>query len=399
MLALIATPALAQELDLGGVWENTDISTQLAFEPRWFPSDPAFPDQFDGIQFSGFIQPEIFWENDDRDAQVALTPFLRLDAQDDERTHFDMREAYFRRIIDDWEVLVGLNQVFWGVTESRHLVNIINQIDTLEDTAEEDFLGQPMVQVGHQTDIGRFDAFLMPYFRERTFAGPDGRLRGPLPVDTDRAEYESDLEELRPDIALRYAHFIGDFDVGLHYFHGTGREPDFRLSADGTRLIPRYVVINQVGADLQYTTDAWLWKFEGLVREGQGDTFAAAVAGFEYTLFQVLESDADLGFLGEVLYDGRDDDDPSVFPSVLERDVFMGTRLTLNDIQDTAMLFGVTVDTEDGLGGFRLEAERRFGDSWFVELEAQAFLEDDPDNPASVFDRDSFVTLRISKYF
>jgi hypothetical protein len=263
-----------------------------------------------------------------------------------------------------------------------------------------------MFQLARQTDIGRFDLFLMTGFRERTFAGPDGRWRGPLAVSTDRAEYESDLEEWRPDIALRYSHFIGDIDIGLHLFHGTGREPDLVLSADGRTLSPRYTVITQVGADLQYTMDEWLWKFEGLVREGQGSTFLAAVAGFEYTWFQAFESDADLGFLSEVLYDGRDEDrlvpgdgSGAVQGSVFDKDLFFGSRLTLNDIQDTSVLGGMVIDIEDGPAALRFEAERRIGDTWKVELIGQAYLEDDPANPASVLDRDHFVTMRISKFF
>ena len=411
-LTMLAAPSFvladdnAAESSLTRMLDQIDFSVQLTLEPRWFASGPLYADQFEGLQLSGFIKPELYWENDARDKQVAFVPFLRLDGQDDERTHGDIRQAYFRGIEGDWEYLIGAQQVFWGVTESRHLVNIINQIDGVEDVNEEDFLGQPMFQLGRQTDIGRFDLFLMTGFRERTFAGPDGRLRGPIAVNTDRAEYESDLEEWRPDIALRYSHFIGDIDIGLHLFHGTGREPDLVLSADGQTLTPRYTVITQVGADLQYTMDEWLWKFEGLVREGQGSTFLAAVAGFEYTWFQAFDSDADLGFLSEILYDGRDEDQlvpgdrsGAVQGSVLEKDLFFGSRLTLNDIQDTNVLGGMVIDIEDGPAALRLEAERRIGDTWKVELIGQAYLEDDPRNAASALDRDHFVTMRISKFF
>ena len=392
--------------------EGFELSGQVAAELRYFPEDPAFDDQLEHYQPSGFVEPELRWESGDRNTQAVVTPFYRYDGQDEERTHFDLREGYLRRIEGDWEFLVGANQVFWGVTESRHLVNIVNQIDAVEDIDEEDFLGQPMVQVGRQTDLGRFDLFLMTGFRERTFPGRNGRLRGPLRVDTRDAIYESELEEWRPEAALRYSHFIGDFDIGLHAFHGTGREPDLLVSNDGDRLIPSYQVITQGGADLQYTTDAWLWKFEGLVRAGQGSTFGAAVAGVEYTLYQVFETDADLGLLAEGLYDGRDQrtglsnnerrvaqGEAQVFPTTLDRDVFLGSRLTLNDVQDTAVLAGIVVDLRDGASSFRMEAERRLFDSWKIELEATVFLEGESDNTAATFQDDSFVLLRLSKFF
>ena len=41
---------------------------------------------------------------------------------------------------------VGVGKVFWGVTESQHLVDIINQTDLVENIDTEDKLGQPMLE-------------------------------------------------------------------------------------------------------------------------------------------------------------------------------------------------------------------------------------------------------------
>nr|HQU61675.1 hypothetical protein [Nitrosomonas sp.] len=171
--------------------QSFDFSGQLALEVRGFPDKSLWPDQVEGAQFSSFLEPEFRWRSADRNSMLKFTPFVRVDAVDDKRTHFDIREANWRKISGDWEFLVGASRIFWGVTESRHLVNVINQIDFVEDIDEEDFLGQPMVQVGRQLDIGRFDVFLMTGFRERTFPGRDGRLRTPLPVKTGAAVYEN----------------------------------------------------------------------------------------------------------------------------------------------------------------------------------------------------------------
>lgn len=401
LFALTATPLYAQGQDLEAdddppaEW-SFELGGSLAFELRSFLDNPKFEGQLDTFQSSFVFEPEFRWESEDRDDQIMFIPFYRYDAQDDERTHFDVREAYRRHVDGDWELLVGVNRVFWGVTESRHLVNVINQIDAVDDIDEEDFLGQPMVQIGYESENGRFDLFLMTGFRPRTFAGRDGRLRAPLPVDDDAEQYESSLEEWRPEFALRYSHFFGDIDLGLHIFHGTGREPELMPDATGLRLVPRYSVINQFGVDFQYTQDALLWKFEGIVREGQGDTFAAAVAGFEYTLYQIGDSDADLGLLVEGLYDGRDDD---VFPTIYDEDLFLGARLALNDVEDTSLLIGLVTDLEEGPETMRLEFKRRLSDNWSFELEAQVFFQDDPKSAAVAFEQDSFIGLRFTRFF
>ncbi len=49
--------------------------------------------------------------NDDRDT-FTLRPFGRLDAEDDERTHADLREAYYGHADDTWELNVGVQHVF-----------------------------------------------------------------------------------------------------------------------------------------------------------------------------------------------------------------------------------------------------------------------------------------------
>lgn len=408
-LAMLLGITQAHASDILQDWE---VTGELAIEPRLFFEEPNQLEQLDHLQLSAYAEVEFFHELWDGDGQLVITPFIRLDAEDSERTHADLREAYVRYFTGDWEFLAGANRVFWGVTESRHLTNIINQVDALENIDEEDFLGQPMIQIARQTDIGRFDAFLMSRFRERRFAGIDGRLRPPVLTSNSEARFESDLEHLQPEIALRYSHFIGDADIGVHVFHGTSREPDLLVPAAGGALVPRYPLITQLGLDLQLTQDAWLWKFEGLVREGQGDTFAAAVGGVEYTLYQFLDSDADLGLLAELLYDGRDatadltQDEQnagfvaaSVFPTIADNDLFIGARVGLNDTQDTAFLAGGFIDLEDGLASLRVEAERRLTDNWKMEIEANVFVEDDADAAASVFEKDSFAVVRLSRFF
>jgi len=385
--------------------QSFDYSGQVALEVRGFPEESLWPGQVQGAQFSSFLEPEFRWRNADRDSLLKFTPFIRVDAADDKRTHFDIREANWRKIAGDWEFLIGATRIFWGVTESRHLVSIINQIDYVEDIDEEDFLGQPMVQIGRQSDFGRFDIFLMTGFRERTFPGRDGRIRTPLPVKTGDAVYGNSAEQWHPDVALRYSHFFGDFDLGLHVFRGINREPSFVLSSDNQSFTPHYNLITQAGIDLQFTRDAWLWKFEGIVREGQGDTFAAVVAGVEYTFFQVAESDIDLGIIVEGLYDGRDKlnfnniRDKQIFPTIFDKDIFLGARLAFNDVQDSSVLVGFVTDIEDGPATMRVEAERRLGEDLKIELIGQAFFEEAPKNPASFFMQDSFVTLRLSKFF
>ena len=79
--------------------------------------------------------------------------------------------------------------------------------------------------------------------------------------------------------------------------------------------------------------------------------------------------------------------------------MFLGSRLALNDTQDTQVLLGAVVDLDDGSIAGLLEAERRVGEHYRIELESRFFVGIDTTNTLGAFEDDSFVTLRISRYF
>lgn len=380
-----------------GEW---DFSASVAAEVRVFPNDPAYPGQDDSLfSPSVAVEPEIVYEWNDGDDRITVVPFARWDADDDERTHVDLRKAHWLRFGDDWDLVVGIDKVFWGVTESRHLVDIINQTDGVEDIDNEDKLGQPMINLTLQRDWGALGVFVLPGLRERTFPDEGARLSGPLPVLEDDATYESGAEQAHVDFALRWSHVIGDWDIGLAHFHGTGREPRLLRGLDSggnPALIPRYDQIDQTGLDAQFTGDATLWKFEAITRGGQGDRFFAAVGGFEHTLFGVFDSSTDIGFLAEYLYDGRDDDAPF---TAADNDLFLGSRLTLNDPQDTTLLAGAFVDLDTQAVLVSIEAERRLGEDWKLELEGRAFVDVPADDVFAGIRDDDFLTLRLTRFF
>jgi len=377
--------------------EELDISGSLEVQVRAFWHDSAWVGQEGRALQPSFVSTTKFrWRNEDGNQRASFISYLRRDASDDERSLSDLKEAYWAFEGNDYELLVGANTVFWGVTESAHLVDIINQTDFAGDIDGEDKLGQPMVSLALQRDWGEISAFVMPYFRERTFAGVDGRFRPPVPVDTDNPLYESSREESHVDLALRYSHYIGDVDIGLHAFSGTSREPRFVPAADGQSLLPVYDQIDQFGVDVQYTREEWLWKLEAIAKDGYSESFVAAVGGFEYTLYQVGDSSADIGLLLEYQYDGRDEFEPV---AINDNDVFVAARLALNDTQDTAVLAGFSYDTYTGETFVNIEAERRFGDDWFAELRVRAFSGAGQGDTTFWLQKDDYVQLSISRYF
>ena len=398
VLAASATGAQAQspgEADSksAGQWYfGGDVGAEL----RYFFEEPRWPGQSDDSVASVSANLEARWRNESGNQRASFRVFGRLDSVDKERSHVDLREAYWAYEGEDWEILLGANKVFWGVTESRHLVDIINQTDLVEDIDQEQKLGQPMVNLLLQRDWGQLEIYVMPWFRERTFPGEKGRLRAPLPVDADKALYESSAKQHHTDLALRWSHYFGDVDIGVYAFHGTARDPVLTLAEEGDRLLPFYFQMTRLGVDVQYTRDAWLWKFEGIVQNSLNEDFAAAVAGFEYTLYGVRDSAADVGLLVEYLYDGRGPGEPV---TAFDNDVFVGARLAMNDAADSSLLAGIVVDVDSQEWFFNMEAERRIGEYFVAAARLRIFNGDQNLNQLYAFDRDDYLQLSLSGFF
>lgn len=354
------------------------------------------------------------WQRSWQDGQrsITATPFLRLDSQDSERTHFDMRELFVSAIGNTWELHVGARRLFWGVTEFHHLVDVINQTDLVENIDTEDKLGQPMVQLSLVRDWGILDFMLLPGFRERTFPGDDGRLRALLPINTKRATYASSAAEHRVDGAVRWSHTLAGVDFGLYHFSGTNRDPQLRLVAvagNTLELRPHYTTIDQTGADAQVNLGDWAFKLEAISRSGDGERYAAANLGLERTLVGAFGTRSDLGFVLEYMFDERGEEATN---TLFEQDLAVGMRWQVNDLYDSQALLGVIWDTKSDEMVVSLEANRRLGEHWQLALEGRVFagahnperqpllvLLGDPKQKTAALQRDDFLQLELTRFF
>jgi hypothetical protein len=386
ILFTLASPSEAASQLFGSVGPQSRLFVQqpLAVEqPRWVELSLST-----GITLEADLADRV---------SIRAVGFGRLAESGSERSHADVHEALLLLSGDALTADVGIGTVFWGVTESRHLVDVVNQKDYLEDFDGEAKLGQPMVRLGYRTDgLGFVELFAMTGFRALRFPSRGTRPGAPVPVD-DVPRYGSGRDRWSPDWAVRWTRHVGAFDWALSYFHGTSREPQLLPSGtlDEPSLVLFHDLIDQGGAELQWTRGDWLWKGEAMVRGGQGPAFAAFTLGFEHTSWGVFGTDVDLGSLVEVSYDGRDN---ATF-NVYDEDVFAGLRLSLNDVAGTEVLAGVLTDLESGSSLGSVEASRRLGSGWTVELVGRVFASDDPDDPIHWFRRDDHLQTAVRYYF
>ena len=360
------------------------MSNSLYSEPEQHASSVAF-------------YPELYSEWDRGRQSLIISPFFRVDTQDVERSHLDFRELQWLLVKDSWELRVGISKVFWGVTESQHLVDVINQTDLVENNDTEDKLGQPMINLSLFQNWGTVDLFIL--FNTGASLARLGQFYAQAIVETDLTQYESSAKKWHSDWALRYSHSFGDWDIGLSQFIGTSRDPSLidGKNSEGTIVkIPRYEQIKQTSLDLSFVTGQWLWKGESLYRSGQGnDDYFAWTGGFEYTFSRIWNSQMNLGLIGEWMFDTRGDNSSTPF----ENDLAGGLRLSLNDAASTEVLFSWIQDINSEARYLFLEARRRLGEHILLTTEFRAFLNQPPEDFLFGQRADEIMNIELSYYF
>lgn len=410
---------------------ETKFSGYLEAEARFYPNEALFVEQEDAFA-SAAAQVEVYWASDNEAHSLRFKPFGRITtAEDGNRDHGDIREFYYNYAGSGWQMELGINKVYWGVVESAHLTDIINQTDAVEAFNGEEKLGQPMVSFGLEKSWGNLDLYVLPYFRERQFSSGSERNKLPIPINYDKTVYESDDEENNIDFAARWSHYFGDLDIGISYFNGTNRNAIPVVSnsistPDGpapTEFTSYYEQTQQVGLELQYIWEDWAFKLEATNKQLDSGNFNAAVSGFEYTLSDVNFSGIDIGLLTEYMWNDREDVDiseasgealgiplppgslpllPGEFLSPFEHDLFLGTRFAMNDADSTDFIAGLIYDLDQGTSILSFEGGTRFGDS--LRVTANIYLltnvPKNPEDSSFYYSRnDDQIELKAQWYF
>ena len=387
IIVALTFPAQAQE------WRG-----QVSAEYRGFAHAALDPDQHRGYA-SLVAQPEFRGEWQDGRQQLTFTGFYRWDQHDRQRTHGDVRELLWLHAGRGFELRAGVGKIFWGVAETQNLVDVVNQVDLVEDPDRDEKLGQPMLGATLLTRAGNWELYFLPYFRERTFPGEEGRLRTFPRVDTGQdALYESSRGRRHVDAAGRWTRTFGAWDVGLSYFRGTNREPRLVPGLDAAGqpvLLPYYGQLRQLSLETQATLDRWLLKLEAVRRSERDASSRAATTGFEYTVPGAFGGASDLGLLAEYVYDSRG---AAAF-TPYQNDVMLGVRWTANDAPGTQLLATIILDRRTSERAYNLEASRRLRANLTTSLEARAFHASAPDELLYSARRDDYVQLKLTYYF
>ena len=363
---------------------NAETSGSLEITGSYFPK--ALDESFDT---NITAEAKVMGYEELSDFQLVYEFIFRKSLNDSGMDIVEPRQFFLSKTFGEIDAYLGYRHTFWGVAESKNLVDLINQHDLAAGISPDNRLGAPSISFETYLGSGDFQYWYIPRFRERTFNEQNAHPGFGLPVLP--AQFAHTKRSKAPDHAIRYGNSIGDFDYALSVFDGTAREPIIRVEEIGG-ILPYYERMRSIGLELQYTGDSILYKFEGLNGTQGEEGFSAAVMGTEKTVYSIFETQWDMGLIIEYQYDDR-------VQVLLDRTLVSGIRLTANDEFDTSLLVLYTVDHEFSQSLFGLEASRRLRNGMTVDLNYLLYKSDEQNLPFYSLIDDSELSLTLGYYF
>ena len=365
-----------------------------------FHKKEAYSDQKN--TYSSFIKSEIFIDFKN-DIEFLMEPYFRYDHHDKNRSLFNFKENNFAYYYNDIQVKAGISEVFWGITESKNLVNIINVKD-VTDGDQKAKLGQSLLAFSNYSEkYGSLDFYYLPFFKNSSQIGQTGRLRLSKPIENYDIVYEGGAGSKVPSWAIKWENSFGMLDFSLQGFRGNSRESSTIAKLENLQLkyFQGYERISQLGTYLQVISGPTIYKVEAIKRNGQKnaknirENFYSYTLGMEYLINNLFENKWDLTSFIEYHNDDRNNDSTDIF----QNDLFLATRLNFNDTDGTEFLTSITLDTDGGGNTSTLELSSRITDNIRVTGSYNAYWSVNEKDILYSFRRDNYFLINITNYF
>lgn len=396
LAVVLCTAAFSLQVSAGGNKFLENITGGVGVDGFYFYKKPALSNQTD-FQNSLFL--DVTYEKSFKKGLLVIHPFARYDFIDQERTHFDLREAYLLFYRKKWEFSFGLKNYAWGKTLGFSTIDVVNQTDVLEGLVEREKLGQLAMDASYQINSKwQFKTYYTTGFRPQVFPGLKSRQAFlPLEVSNDDIKFESELKEWQPDLSGRLIYYGSKLEATFGYFYGTSRAPFFHFEAPG-KLIQEYKIVHQPFVEFQYTYRDIMLKGEVATKLENNKAYFSSVAELEYTFYNMFKKGLDLMLFGAYLYDESMEAKNMPFSD----DFLLGTRVDINDVRNTYFSINLVADRFYFDTFLNFELGTRFGSHLKTKVTYRDVFStrtDDPNTALYMLGRTGNFGVNIQYYF
>ena len=409
-LASLAGAAQAQDFTYGG-----SIETTL----RYYPQDGILPGQTEA-GFSPIVSGELNTRTRFENGTLVFEVSGLYNTETGEG-YADIPRGYYQYFGDGWDVLVGSNIEYWGVSEGNRVVDTVNQRYTIDQTVDYISLGQPMVNFNLSTGMNAtLSLYGLIYFRDRDLGSAATRFRSPFLMSNNDAVYEEGNGR-NLDFAARYRTSFnalgGGMDLALSYFDGTNRAPstlpnvcilpsgvfdqancaaEVQANSSTVYAVPYYAKLRRYGLELVYSNGDLQLTFEGAISQSLDETYNSVASGAQYSFGGIGPTGDTLTLVAEYLYDDRSVIQPL---TIYDDDVFLGFAYSGNDVAGTSIRGGIYYDVNTNAQIYTASYSRRLGDALRLEVAGFGVNSAGTGDPLAFAPDDGFLQVSLEYFF
>jgi len=337
------------------------------------------------------------------------------------RSFVRLDELYGSYAFGDEQIMIGRNIRFWGALEARNIVDGFNPTDFRSGLFENDKMGVWNAAWTHYTETGSFSLIVKTDEQDQPMGKPPYVYYFfPSYVTYDSA-LKTEESRYRPSVYLRYSgstetEYPLDYAVIVQHGYDSQRyflPGDPVITTTGllsyTYTVPltehAYLVNKVMTYDTLVAGNA-LFKLEALytdvIKDAHVSDYYHVAGGVEYTLPQVY-NDTDLGLLAEYYRYGTTEKgkltDLELF-EVFQNDLFLGLRVSLNDVNSASLVGGAILDMEYNEQSYYAEYETRLFERFKLNLDYR-YIEPSKHTVTafSMLGRFQSITAKLGFYF
>ncbi len=373
------------------------FKSEFSYEPYFFLEENTSSSNEAKNQFINTIKGKFDYNQNYHDFDFNVEFFYRYDSSK-QFDHGDLSEFNTLYTADNFDFLIGSTIEFWGVVESRNIVDIVNQIDFLEDVNGKQKLGQPLTRLNYYLENGTLSSYLFFGFRDREFTSQTERFGAQPEIRGSSAQYEAGNYGVTGSaIRLQQNLSLGDFS--FHLYSGLDRNPSLVpvIDFDNTVFIsPIYEKIEQAGIEAYMPIGNVALKYEGVFRSRNNEDHSAHVMGFEQSIFNVFKKPLDMTYFVEYLYDDRSQSAPL---TIYQNDLFLGLRLSYTQNTPLTIKFGLLKDMEFDESFVSTDIEKNITDNSTFIINGRFFIDVNNASPLTIVENDSYIKFAYKRFF
>ncbi|MDF1884094.1 hypothetical protein JHD49_09100 [Sulfurimonas sp. SAG-AH-194-C21] len=343
------------------------------------------------FNITGLANLEIKYTKDDFTAKAKIRAQqdyhdfnIEDDNQQTDRSFIRVDELYAQYDFEDDQILFGKNIRFWGALEVRNITDNFNSDELRVDPFYKDKLGSWNASYSHFTENGELSIIVKLYEQSRQMSAfPYVYYYFPstvqTPIGTAPLVYDNELlsqeGSTRPSVYLKYsASTDSDYPIDYSVIFENGYDSQryytqkFNIDSNSLSIQENAYLVNKFLTYNTMVVNATLIKLEAVyadvINNDKISDYIHLGLGVEHTMTQVYK-EANLGLIAEYYsYTTLENDkynDLKLF-ELFQNDLFIGTRYTLNDAQDSALIGGVIIDLDYDEQVYYIEYETRLAD-------------------------------------